>query len=162
MLSATGAHRFMCDADLAMPLEYLGEFIRMLDNGWDVVIASREMAGARRVGESPLRYSLSRLFNRLVRLLVISEFNDTQCGFKCFTAGAADSLFKLQRTTGWSFDVEILYLARERNMRIAQVPIDCHHDRTSAIRALAMALAMLGGILALKWRNTVRRQSSSQ
>ena len=119
MLSARGAYRFMCDADLAMPLEYLGEFVGILEKGWDIVIASREMAGARRLGESPLRYCLGRLFNGLVRVLVMREFNDTQCGFKCFRANVADTLFTLQRTNGWSFDVEILHLARERNMQIA-------------------------------------------
>ena len=153
MLSATGAHRFMCDADLAMPLEHLAEFVGLVEKGWDVVIASRQMAGARRVGESALRYVLSRLFNGLIRMLVIREFNDTQCGFKCFRAGAADLLFGLQQTTGWSFDVEILCLARERNMRVTQIPIVCHHDRTGVFRTLSMTLVMLWGIVAIKWRS---------
>ena len=152
MLSATGAYRFMCDADLAMPIEHLGEFIGLIDRGSDIVIASRQMPGARRVGESPLRYSFSRIFNGLVRMLVMADFSDTQCGFKCFRGDAADVLFSLQRTTGWSFDVEILYLARERNMRIAELPIECHHDRTEVARAFSMALAMLWGIAAIKWR----------
>ena len=161
MLSATGARRFMCDADLAMPLEHLGEFLGLIEEGWDVVIASRQMAGARRVGESPLRYFLSRLFNRLVRMLVMRDFSDTQCGFKCFKAHAADVLFGLQRTDGWSFDVEILYLARERNMRIAELPIECRHDRTGMVRALSMALVMLWGILAMKAAQYRQRRPSS-
>ena len=155
MLSATGALRFMCDADLAMPLRHLGEFIGRIEAGWDVAIASRQMAGARRLGESRLRYLLSRLFNRLVRLLVMRDFSDTQCGFKCFSAAAAEVLFGLQRTSGWSFDVEILYLARERNMRIAEIPIQCHHDTTGVVRTLSMALVMLQGVVALKWRSVV-------
>ena len=162
MLAATGARRFMCDADLAMPLEHLGEFIDMIERGCDVAIASREMAGARRVGESPFRHFLSRLFNGLVRMLVMREFHDTQCGFKCFKADVADLLFSLQRTTGWCFDVEILYLARERNMRIAEVPIECHHDRTGVVRALSMAVLILWGIVAIKWRSIVGGRPSSR
>ncbi len=160
MLSARGAHRFMCDADLAMPLEHLDAFTGAIGRGWDLAIASRQMAGARRVGESRLRYFLSRLFNRLVRLLVVREFSDTQCGFKCFSARAADVLFNRQRTTGWSFDVEILYLARELNMRVAEIPIECHHDRTGMVRTLSMALAMLWGVAVLKWRSIGRRRLS--
>ena len=158
MLSARGAYRFMCDADLAMPLEYLGEFVGMLEKGWDIAIASRESAGARRLGESPLRYFLGRLFNGLVRVLVMREFNDTQCGFKCFRANVADSLFTLQRTNGWSFDVEILHLARKRNMRIAEIPIECRHDRTGVVRTVSMALAMLWDVVAIKWGSIVRRR----
>ena len=161
MLSATGAHRFMCDADLAMPLERLGEFVGMIENGWDIVIASREMPGARRLGESPLRHFLGRLFNGLVRILVLREFSDTQCGFKCFRADIADLLFRLQVTDGWSFDVEILRLARERNMRIAEIPIECHHDRTGVVRTLSMALVLLWGIVAIKWHSIVRRRPST-
>ena len=97
------------------------------------MIASRQLPGARRLGESPLRYFLSRIFNSLVRLLGMVDFSDTQCGFKCFRGDAADLLFRLQRTTGWSFDVEILYLARRRNMRIAELPIACHHDRAGIV-----------------------------
>lgn len=152
MLSATGAHRFMCDADLAMPINHLGAFLELIDGGCDIVIASRQLPGARRLGESPLRYSLSRIFNGLVRLLGMADFSDTQCGFKCFRGDAADLLFRLQRTTGWSFDVEILYLARRLNMQVAELPIACHHERAGIVHALSMALVLLWGIAAIKWR----------
>lgn len=153
MLSAAGAHRLMCDADLAMPLEYLADFIRLVEKSCDVAIASRQLTGARRVGESPLRYLLGRLFNRLVCVLFTSEFQDTQCGFKCFRADAAETLFGRQRTTGWSFDVEILCLARARSMKIAEVPIECRNDETGMLRALSMGAAILWDIAALKWRS---------
>ena len=156
MLSAAGLHRFMCDADLAVPIEYIARFVGLAEEGWDVVIASRQTAGARRLDESALRYLLSRLFNRLIRLLFLDQFTDTQCGFKCFSATAADVLFGLQRATGWSFDVEILCLARDRNMRIAEVPVECHHQRTGALRSLSMGLTMAREIAAMKLRSVAR------
>ena len=152
MLSATGVLRFMCDADLAMPIEHLPNFISKIEEDSDIVIASRQMDGARRQGESPLRYFLSRLFNGMVRVLVLGDFSDTQCGFKCFRADAAEELFTLSRTTGWTFDVEILHLARRRNMRVAEIPIECRHDRTGVLRTLSMALVMLWEIAAMVWR----------
>lgn len=152
MLAATGEHRFMCDADLAMPIALLDEFLRLTSSGWDVVVASRQMAGAARVGESRFRHLLGRIFNRLVQALAVPGFDDTQCGFKCFRGAAAESLFRLQRTKGWGFDVEILYLARRKGMRVAETPIQCYYDRKSRLRALSAAPMMLRDILLLRWR----------
>ena len=152
MLSANGERRFMCDADLAMPIERLDDFLDRIEGGSDVVIASRQMSGARRFGESSRRYVLGRAFNVVVQCLVVRGFNDTQCGFKCFRGAAADTLFGLQRTMGWTFDVEILYLARKKAMRVVELPIECHYDDTSKMRTLPAALTVLRDILTLWWR----------
>ena len=152
MLSARGERRFMCDADLAMPIERLDGFLRLIEEGSDVVIASRQMAGARRFGESSRRYLLGRAFNLMVQFLIVRGFSDTQCGFKCFRGDAAETLFGLQRTMGWTFDVEILYLARKKAMRVVELPIECHYDDTSKMRTLPAALTVLRDILTLWWR----------
>ena len=152
MLSARGERRFMCDADLAMPIERLDGFLRLIEEGSDVVIASRQMAGARRFGESSRRYLLGRVFNLMVQFLIVRGFSDTQCGFKCFRGDAAETLFGLQRTMGWTFDVEILYLARKKAMRVVELPIECHYDETSKMRTLPAALTVLRDILTLWWR----------
>ena len=90
---------------------------------------------------------LGRAFNVVVQCLVVRGFNDTQCGFKCFRGDAADTLFGLQRTMGWTFDVEILYLARKKAMRVVELPIECHYDDTSKMRTLPAALTVLRDIL---------------
>ena len=56
MMEARGRYRFMCDADLAMPIEWLDRFMEKMDAGVDVVIGSREIAGARRLNEPPYRH----------------------------------------------------------------------------------------------------------
>ena len=155
MLSARGERRFMCDADLAMPIERLDGFLELIAEGSDVVIGSRQIAGARRIGEPSRRYLLGRAFNVVVQCLVVRGFNDTQFGFKCFRGNAADTLFGLQRTTGWTFDVEILYLARKKAMRVVELPIECHYDDTSKMRTLPAALTVLRDILTLWWRTIV-------
>ena len=142
----------MCDADLAMPIERLDDFLRLIEAGSDVVIASRQMVGARRFGESSRRYLLGRAFNLVVQCLVVRGFNDTQCGFKCFRGDAAHTLFGLQRTMGWTFDVEILYLARKKAMRVVELPIECHYDDTSKMRTLPAAATVLRDIVTLWWR----------
>jgi dolichyl-phosphate beta-glucosyltransferase len=152
MLLATGKHRFMCDADLAMPIELLGDFLELTTAGWDVVIGSRQMAAAKCVGEATHRRFLGRVFNKFVQLVAVRGFDDTQCGFKCFRGEAADALFSLQRTTGWGFDVEILYLAHKKNMRIVQTPIECHYDEFSKVHLLSAGPRMLSDVLILRMR----------
>jgi dolichyl-phosphate beta-glucosyltransferase len=152
MLRAKGEHRFMCDADLAMPIELLGDFLELTAAGWDVVMGSRQMAAARCVGETAHRRFLGRVFNRFVQLVAVHGFDDTQCGFKCFRGEAADALFSLQRTTGWGFDVEILYLARRTNMRIVSTPIECRYDENSKVHLLSAGPRMLSDVLMLRWR----------
>ena len=82
MLATTGQYRFMCDADLAMPIEGLEAFLKRMDEGYDIVIGSRQVAGAQRFNEPMWRHFMGRVFNRCVRLLAVGGFEDTQCGFK--------------------------------------------------------------------------------
>ena len=83
----------------------------------DVLIGSREAHGAVRVGEPWSRHAIGRVFNWIVKLLVLRGIDDTQCGFKLFSGRAAQALFPLQRLDGFGFDVEILFLARRAGLR---------------------------------------------
>ena len=143
MLAVSGRFRLMFDADMAMPVAQIGSFLARMEDGWDIVIGSREAIGARRSGESTARHIRGRVFNWVVSLLAISGYRDTQCGFKCFSGKAADRLFELQRTHGLAFDVELLYLARRMGLKVLEMPIDWRHDNSSKVRPLTDALEML-------------------
>lgn len=160
MLVAQGEYRFMCDADLAMPIDHLSDFLTYMSEGNDIVIGSRQIAGANRYGEPQSRHILGRAFNKLVQMLAVRGFHDTQCGFKCFSAAAADALFPLQRTTGWGFDVELLFLAKKQGMRILEIPIDWRHDSDSRLNPASAGLNMLRDVLAVRWRSMLGRYSS--
>ena len=153
MLVASGEYRFMCDADLAMPIHHLSDFLRYMSLGNDIVIGSRHIAGANRYDESLIRPLLGRTFNKVVQLLAVRGIHDTQSGFKCFSADAAKSLFSVQRTMGWGFDVELLFLARKRGMRVLEIPIDWRHDTASRLNPATAGLNMLKDILAIRWRS---------
>ena len=153
MLATTGRYRFLCDADLAMPVEWLEEFLKRMEEGYDIVIGSRQIAGARRFNESATRHLAGRIFNWAVRLLAVGEFQDTQCGFKCFRGEVADRLFAQQRTDGFGFDVEVLYLALKRRLRVLEMPIDWHHQRSSKVRAVADPFLMLRDVVLVRWRD---------
>jgi dolichyl-phosphate beta-glucosyltransferase len=151
MLRAEGAFRFLCDADLSMPVEEFERFFPPILEDSDIAIGSREVLGARRFGEPGYRHLTGRVFSLAVKLLVMRGLEDTQCGFKCFRAAAAEDLFSRQRFNGWSFDVEVLYLARRRGYRIHEVPISWYYQSDSRIRLASDSLNMFADLLRIRW-----------
>ncbi|MBV6396236.1 MAG: Undecaprenyl-phosphate 4-deoxy-4-formamido-L-arabinose transferase [Anaerolineales bacterium] len=145
MLEARGQYRFMCDADLSMSIEQLPYFLPPASHA-DIVIASREAKGAQRVDEPLYRHLGGRLINLGIRLLILPRLNDTQCGFKCFTAEAAEKIFPRQTLPGWSFDIEVLYLARRFGFAIREIPIRWRFDAATKLSAVPDALRMLRDI----------------
>jgi dolichyl-phosphate beta-glucosyltransferase len=86
LMAATGAFRFICDADLSMPINEVARFLPPSLPVFDVAIGTREGLGARRVGEPSYRHLMGRLFNGVVQRLALPGIEDSQCGFKMFTA----------------------------------------------------------------------------
>ncbi len=145
MLVATCEQIAFSDADLATPLPYLAELRAALAGGCDVAIGSREGAGARRFGEPPYRHVMGRVFNGLVRLLLVPGVHDTQCGFKLFRGEVARDLLRrsrLYRDGGQTisgprvtaFDVELLTIARLNGYRICPVPVIWRYGEGSKVR----------------------------
>jgi glycosyltransferase involved in cell wall biosynthesis len=149
MLEAKGEYRFICDADLSMPIEEVAKFIPPQLTDFDIAIGSREALGAVRYNEPSYRHFGGRAINLIIRLFILSGFQDTQCGFKCFRAQVAEDLFRQQTLTGWSFDIEILYLARRKNLRIKEIPIDWYFFADSKVNAIRDALKMISDIFVI-------------
>jgi dolichyl-phosphate beta-glucosyltransferase len=134
MLAATGERRLMTDADLSTPIEELGRLEPEIDRGMDIAIGSRAVAGARiEIHQPAYREAMGRLFNLLVQALLLPGLADTQCGFKLFTAEAAEAAFGACRLDGFCFDVEALYVARRRGLRIAEVPVVWRNDAATRV-----------------------------
>lgn len=146
MLEAQGEYRLMCDADLSMPIEEVGKFLPPALQKFDIAIASREAPGAVRYDEPFYRHMGGRLINLVIRLLILPGLQDTQCGFKCFRAGAAEDLFRRQTLSGWSFDIEILFIARKHGYTVREVPIDWYYRPESKVNALIDAPRMIRDI----------------
>ena len=159
MLAARGARRLMSDADLSTPIEELPRLMARLDEGYDVAIASRAVAGARiEVRQPAYREGMGRLFNLCVRALAVPGIHDTQCGFKLFTAAAAEASFGPARLDGFSFDVETLFVARRRGLRIAEVPVTWRNDAATRVGAASgfRAFLDLARIRLNGWRGRYR------
>ncbi len=134
MLDARGTRRLMTDADLSTPIEDLARLASALDTGADVAIGSRALRTSNVELRQPwYREGMGRLFNVFVRLLVLPDLRDTQCGFKLFTASAAETAFTRARLDGFSFDVETLYIARRRGLRIAEVGVTWRNDEATHV-----------------------------
>jgi dolichyl-phosphate beta-glucosyltransferase len=144
MLAARGAHRLMTDADLSTPIEELDRLLAKMDEGYDVVIASRALPESNVEVRQPwYRENTGRLFNLCVRLLALPGLQDTQCGFKLFSAAAAEQAFAASRLDGFSFDVEALFVARRRGFRIAEVPVTWRNDEATRVDTFKGAVAFL-------------------
>jgi dolichyl-phosphate beta-glucosyltransferase len=152
LLSARGAFRFICDADLSMPIDEVGRFLPPSLSAFDVAIGTREGLGARRIGEPSYRHVMGRLFNGVVQRLALPGIEDSQCGFKMFTADAVRSIFPLVTIDGWAFDVEVLTIARERRLRVVEVPIEWHYRSESQVSMVRDSLGMLRELLRIRLR----------
>jgi dolichyl-phosphate beta-glucosyltransferase len=142
MLAAGGQYRFMCDADLSMPIREVSAFIPPALPDFDIAIASREAPGSVRYNEPEYRHLGGRAINLLIRLLALPRLNDTQCGFKCFHAPIVEDIFRYQTLPGWSFDIEILSIARQRGYRIQEIPIPWYFNPATKLNPLKDALQM--------------------
>ncbi len=153
MLEARGRWRFFADADLAVGLDQLPRFF---EAEGDVVIGSREAPGAQRIGEPVFRHLVGRAFNLIVRLIAVRGITDTQCGYKLFSARAAELLFPMSRLDGFAFDVELLFLARQHGLTVREVPVTWHHRRGSRVR-LQTGLMAFAQILQIRWNDLLGR-----
>jgi len=163
MRAARGEYRFICDADLSMPIEEVNRFLPPALEGYDIAIASREAPGAVRYGEPAYRHWIGRIFNALVRVLAVPHFQDTQCGFKCFRASVAEDLFSVQRLDGWTFDVEVLFIGLQRGYRVVEVPIPWTYNPGSRVRPLRDSLTMLADLFRIRrnWRRGLYARAGS-
>jgi glycosyltransferase involved in cell wall biosynthesis len=150
MLAASGEWRMMLDADLSMPVSEIPRFLPPHNAGAEIVIASREASGAVRYNEPDYRHIGGRVINAMIRLLALPGLQDTQCGFKCFSAGVAQELFSKQTLTGWSFDVEILYMARRRGYAIRELPIPWYYSEQSHVKPLSDTVRMFADLLKIR------------
>jgi len=143
MFEAQGKYRFICDADLSMPIEEISKFLPSALDGYDVAIASREVPGAVRYNEPWYRHVIGRIFNLLIKLIAVRGFEDTQCGFKCFRDEVAEDLFSVQTLNGIGFDVELLFIAQKRGYKIVEVPIHWYYSAESRMRLVRDSLRAL-------------------
>jgi len=139
-----GRRVLFTDVDLSTPLEELTPMDRALLGGADVVIASRALRESKlEIRQAWYREQMGKAFNRFVRLLTGIPFRDTQCGFKLLRGDDARALAREMKEDGFSFDVELILLARRRGLRLQELPVRWRNDPGSRVNALRDSTAML-------------------
>ena len=152
VLHATADVILFSDADLSSPIEEAPKLLDALRQGADVAIGSRWLETKLQTERQPiLRQVAGRMYNLLLRAVLGLNYRDTQCGFKAFTRDAAQAVFPLQRIERWGFDPEVLFLARKRGFKIAEVPVAWAHDDRSKINPIVDGIKMFGEMMKVRW-----------
>ncbi|MDY0020198.1 MAG: glycosyltransferase family 2 protein [Anaerolineae bacterium] len=151
IMEARGRYAFICDADLAMPIEELPRFFPVsLKGDYDIAIGSREAPGSHRYNEPAYRHLMGRVFNFVVRSLAVPGINDTQCGFKAFRREVARDLFTVQKIDGFAFDVEVLAIALRRGYKILEVGIPWYYGKGSTVNPIQDSIRMVREVLHIR------------
>lgn len=134
VLEAQGAHVLFLDADHSTRIEEWEKLVPWLRDGYEVVIGSRKMAGARiHVRQPPLREAMGKVFTWLTNRLLGVRVWDVTCGFKGYRSPAARAIFQRLRMTGWGFDAEAIFIARRLRYSIKEVPVAWADDASTKV-----------------------------
>ena len=133
MLNAIGEIRIFSDADGSTPAEELDKLLEPLINGQaDITIGSRYLEHSKIENAQPfMRRWWSRFVNGIVQKILLPGIVDTHCGFKAFTSSAAIKIFSKCKINEWSFDLEVLVLAKNMDMEIVEIPVRWKNDERS-------------------------------
>jgi len=157
MLEATGELRLHCDADCATSLPSLPHMLDLVDE-YDVVVGSRLVEGAQVGRRQRLRRRVAgRSFQQLCRLMLREPTSDLYCGFKLWRARAAVDAYSRTRLEGWTFDAEVLAMARALGYSIRETGIVWTDREGSRVRMGRILLPVLRELLAA--RRNVRREA---
>ncbi len=152
MLEARGRVALFTDADLSSPIEESQKLLRAIRVGNDVAIGSRALNRSLiAVHQSRFREIAGMIFNGFVRLFTELPFEDTQCGFKAFVRERSRIIFEQQRTEGFGFDPEILFLAQRHGLRSVEVPVRWAHDPATKVHVLRDSLLMFADLIYIRW-----------
>lgn len=164
MLAARGDYRLFSDADLSTPIEEVEKLLKaVLEGGYQVSIGSRALKESKLEKRQPLyREMMGRTFNLIVQTIALGGIKDTQCGFKLFTREAAEKVFPEQELPGFSFDVEILVLARSHGYRIAEIPVRWIDSPASRVSPIKDSIRMFSDVFKIRWRIWTKRGKSGK
>jgi len=157
-LAARGRFVLLTDADLSTPIEEVAALLRWARAGVPVVIGSRKVPGARvLVHQPPWREWMGKVFSLLARMVLVSEVNDFTCGFKLVRGEWVAPLFSRLRRDDWTYDAELLYIARRLSCEIREEPVTWVNDPDSRVRPVRAAMSSLWSLAAIRLNGLLGR-----
>lgn len=162
VLSAQGEYILYCDADGSTPWSELDRlFTALKEKKTEVAFGSRALLSKETSIEArSYRKLMGRVFSFFVKRLASLPIEDTQCGFKLFTAKSAKFLFEKMTLDRWAFDVELLYIAMKTGVPFVEVPVNWHHVAGSKVNVVTDSLTMLKDIMTIKFRHRKLEQNA--
>ena len=162
VLSSRGNLLLICDADLSTPIEELEKLVPFIKSDYDIAIGSRGLRESDIVQRQPwYREAMGKTFNIFVRMLAVGGISDTQCGFKLFRGDVARGLFSKARIDGFSFDVEVLYLAKKAEYTIKEVPVRWINSPFSRVVLMSDPMRMFLELLIIKFNALTGKYNKS-
>jgi len=150
---ARGAEILVTDADLSTPIEEIDKLRAELGKGAGVAIGSRALKGSRVEVSQPIyRVLMGKAFNLLVQAVLLPGIWDTQCGFKLFRADVAHDAFAALTTDGFGYDPEVLYRAKQRGVRIAEVPVVWRNSAPTKVSPIKSSIDMFRHVVRIRLR----------
>lgn len=159
IFAAKNPFTIFTDFDQATPISEIEKLLPFITKDYKIVIGSREVKGSQRQKEPWYRHLMGKVFNLLVQLVAFRGIHDTQCGFKIFHTQTGRELFKSLKVyrprpekyafTG-AFDVELLYIAYKRKIKIAEVPISWSHESTTRVNPIRDSIRMFWHVLKIR------------
>ncbi len=152
--AARGDYILVTDADLSTPIDELPKLMRLVHNNLcEIAIGSRGLARSLILEKQPWwRQNMGKIFNKMVKVVIMDDFNDTQCGFKLFRGDCARFLFGQARVNRFAYDVEILALAKRYGYRVCEVPIRWINSPPSKVNPLKDSARMIVDLLRIRAR----------
>jgi len=149
-----GTNVLVTDADLSTPINELEKLEAQLEAGAGVAIGSRAIKGSRVELSQPVyRVLMGKAFNLIVQAVLLPGIWDTQCGFKLFRGDVAREVFAGLTTDGFGYDPEVLYLAKKKGVRIAEVPVVWRNSAPTKVSAVRSSLDMFRHVVAVRFRS---------
>ncbi len=168
ILNSLGEYVLFTDADLSTPIEELDGMWQWFEQGYDIVQGSRKMPGASVERHQPwLRENMGKIFTGLSNLIAEVKVSDVTCGFKCYRGEVARHIYGLQRIYDWSFDAEVIHIARRQNYRLKEIPVRWRDETGTKVHLLRDSLRSFQGLLLIRlnsWQGRYSRpfENSSQ
>ena len=151
---ARGEILLFSDADFSTPIDEFPKLYQHIQNGFDIAIGSRSLPESNvEVHQAWVREGMGKIFNLLVRIILLRGFIDTQCGFKCVRRKAAAPIFSQLTIDGFGYDVEFLFLAQKNGLKIKETPVLWRNHPDSRVRILQDSFRMLTDLITVRFRD---------
>jgi dolichyl-phosphate beta-glucosyltransferase len=152
ILESKGEYVLFMDADNSTHIDELDKILPVIQKGTDIVVGSRDVKGSEvEIRQARYKEILGDLGNWWIQILLVGGIQDTQCGFKVFSGNTARHIFAKLSMRGWSFDIELLALARYFGYTIKEMPIIWYNDDNSHV-TLKDYIKVLIDTLIIKYR----------